>query len=335
MPAAEALDSIIAVLNGYLHPDFDAYHPTVTLTSVSEQSVGLGNRRGSDTRSTFSVVELKGIRLNALAKFELSGTDQAAANTAISNLNKKLIGDRDKLWAGGVLRLALETTSEAIEVSTTPSNPRWRKQADYRILFEHRYEDNDDAGGLIAQICIVSKQEVDGSLATERMTVTDEMTRWDRCKAPPLTVRGRLVIENLSALAYVDEGPSGIITLTRTFEGASGMPVTYLTLGEFFAAVRGTSPVDRHAQVILASLEEFLAALPSQDAEIPQGAEIMLSNGEKGENDQQVAYKPKVLKIVPPVYLPTPADSFEVKFQDTALDKKAVVYLRFAHRSRT
>ena len=125
---------LLARLDNYLPPASPPLPaPSVSVASVRERAVGLGNRRGTETRGSFAVVELKGIRLDALARFQLWASGPAEADTAINDLNGRLMTDRDNLQVQGFLRIALEATPPADLVPAPIS--AWRKHADYRVLY--------------------------------------------------------------------------------------------------------------------------------------------------------------------------------------------------------
>lgn len=288
--------------------------PSVSVASVKERAVGLGNRRGTETRGSFAVVELKGIRLDALARFQLWASGPAEAETAMTSLNTNLMADRDELWTKGFLRLALEATPPADLVPAPIS--AWRKHADYRVLYEYPYTDTDGAESLIARIPV----GIDSKFG-ESTTVTDEMVRWDNQDAPPLVVRGRFSVGGLSALVFIHgPGPSGTVTLMRTFDGATGAPATHAPLAAFLAAVAGSNAPERHAQVTFASLSDFLAAFSAA------GDPVALGDWDAdGVPDE---YQPRTLALEPAIQLPGAADRLEIIYQSAAFDQVAVVYLR-------
>src|SRR5205823_1418874 len=93
---------------------------------------------------------------------------------------------------------------------------------------------------------------------------TDQMVRWDDKAAPTFIVRGRFTIGSLAALRFVSGAePSGTVTLTRTFDGATDQPTIQPTLAAFLASVAGPNPPGRHSQVTFPSLENFLDNITS------------------------------------------------------------------------
>ncbi len=315
---APTLDEVVAamlgVLNVYLPlPGGQVPVPTVSAASVDERAVGLGNHRGTDARGPFGVVDLKGIRLDAVARFQLWGLGPAQTDKAINDLNARLMADREILRLKGFLRMALEATPPADPV---PLINAWRKYADYRVLFEFSYQDTDGAESLIARI----PASIDSALS-EVTTITDEMVRWDNQAAPPLVVRGHSAVGGVSALAFIPgPAPSRTITLTRTFDGAVGAPTTHVTLAAFLAAVGGPNPPEHHARVTFASLTAFLAAFSA--------AGDPMTMGDWDVNGIPDQYDSLALAIAPAIELPTSADHFEIAYQSPAFNRIAVVYLR-------
>jgi len=319
-----SLDQVVTAMLGrlddYLPPPAPPLpEPSVSVVSMNERAVGLGNRRGTETRGSFAVVALKGIRLDSLVRFQLWAAGPAQAETAMTDLNSRLMADRDAMWGAGFLRLMLEVTPPADYVPAPVD--AWRKQADYRVLYEYHYQDTDGAESLIARIPIHSDPEVRDSLQRETTVVTDEMIRWDNEAAPPLVARGRFDVGGLSVLTFIPStAPSGTVTLTRTFDGAVGSPTVYLTLATFLAAVAGPDAPERHGQVTFASLGDFLAAFSAA------GDPVMLGDWDlDGVPD---SYQPRALALEPAIQLPGIADRLAVTYQATAFDQVAVVYLR-------
>ena len=313
----QVIDAMLKALQDYLPPSVAGLpKSSVFVASVSERAVGLNNRIGTEKRGEFPVVAVKGIRLDALVRFQAWASDPEQIDTDFTNLNSQLIADRDFLRQEGFLRLALENTLAADRVSSPDA---WRKQADYRVLYEHQFQDSDDAGGLIARIQIEADQEQAGSPQKETTTVTDRMIRWDNQDAPALILRGKLTIGALSALIFVSGAePAGTVTFTRTVDGLTGQPTSYHTLTDFLAAVSGPNPADRHAQVNFQSLKEFLDNF--NDAGDPVAF--------PGAGNALDSYRSKVRPIAPAIQLPGVFDLLELTYRDKAFDQDAVLYLR-------
>jgi len=226
----------------------------VLLTSVVERTVGLGSRVGLDLRGPFSVAELKGLRVESVVRFELWAHTPADVAQAAENLITRLLGDQETLRGRGFLRLALKTVNPSENIFAEDA---WRQLIEFDMLFEFPYVDTSEAESLIAQIPIHVNSE-----HNEDTTVVDQMARWDNETAPTLSARGPRQIGALTALAFIPAAaPVGSVTITRTFDGASGAPTSFATLAAFVTAVGGENPAERHAEVTFASLVEFLAAI--------------------------------------------------------------------------
>jgi hypothetical protein len=223
--------------------------------SVVERTVGLGSHVGIDSRGPFQVAELKALRLEAVVSYQTWARSPSEVEQAIQELIARLLGDRDRLRTNGFLRLALKNTGPSENVF---SEDAWRQSVSFEVLYEFPYQDADDVLSLIAQIPIQNEGEV-----TENILITDEMARWDNESAQALLLRGRLSIGTLSALAFIPgtATPAGSVSITRTFDGASGAPTNHLTLQSFLAAVTGDNPASLHAQLTFPSLKDFLGTL--------------------------------------------------------------------------
>jgi hypothetical protein len=262
-PLSRTLEAMLKVLEEYVKPPLMAPPPppllppaSVLLASVVERTVGLGSRVGTDMRGPFSVAALKGLRVEAVVRYEIWAHTAAEIGPAIEDLIKHLLGDRDLLRVAGFLRVALKATGASENVFAEDA---WRQSVEFDVLFEFPYVDSDGAESLIARIPIKMVGEFN-----ESSTVVDEMTRWDNELAPSLELRGPLSIGALTALAFIHGNvPTGKVTVTRTFDGAIGAPTSHPTLNSFVAAVGGDNPAERHAEVTFPSLAEFLKALAS------------------------------------------------------------------------
>jgi hypothetical protein len=311
-PLDQVVAAMLKVLGDYLSrlvPPMPI--PNIAVVSLTERSVGLGGWRGMKKRDVFPVVTLKGIRLEALVRFQLRAPDLGDVETGITDVIARLMGGRDILRTEGILKLALEAFPPADHIDSLGA---WRKTADFRILYEFRYEDTDGAEGLIARIPIASDLEAKNSPEREMMVITDEMVRWDNETAPALIIRGPIRVEALSALTFVPaSAPSGTITLMRTFDGAAGTPTSYANLSDFLSAVGRPATPDHHAVVAFASLTDFLAAFAIEGDPVALGRD---------------SYQARVLNLEPAILLPRVMDRLEIAYQDTNFDQTAVVYLR-------
>jgi hypothetical protein len=200
----------------------------VSVVSITDRTVGLGNLRGTDLRASYPTILLKGGRLDAVVRFELWAADPASSSTAIVALQSRLLGARDTLRAGGFLSFATTNTSAAESVPTLNG---WRQSIDLAVLYEYAYEDSDGAFGLIARI----PAGIDSVIA-ESMLLTDEMEIWnhpdgapafvvDRESCPDLSGPG-LPISSLAVLAYLPTGWDGhAVTITTSVGGVARQQV--------------------------------------------------------------------------------------------------------------
>ncbi len=330
LPVAEpTLDVVATALLDVLRPFLPAPVtglpvPQLGIVELRERSVGIGNRRGSETRGRLGVAELKGIRLEALVRFQVDAADAADAETAGSELGMRILGARAGLWSNGVQRLALRASPVAEEVA---GGTGWRKTLDYAVLYEYRYADGDGAQSLIARIPIHADQDDASEAAAETTTVTDELARWDGEAAARLVVRGPGVVDMLALLRFLPgEVPTGSVTVTRTVDGAPGAPAEFAALLPFLLAVAGPAAPVRHARLTLPSLAAFLAEFS------PPGSRLALGDwNSDGVPDQ---YTASTLPIEPAIELPGARDRFEVAYAGAALDRVGVLYLR-ASRAAT
>ena len=240
------------------NPAFPLPEHAVSAVSVKERALGLGNRRGTEVRGVFGLLELKGLRLDAVARFELWAANPVDANAAVETLQQNLFAI--DLFSEGFLRFDAKETSSAELVDTGT----WRRTADYSLLFEHRFADTDGAQSLIARIPIHTDPEQSFSPDRETTVVTDEMVRWDNESAPSLVIRGSGTVGRLGVLDFQTAiPPSGQVTLTRTFDGAAGPLVVLATLEDFLDAVSDPVTPERQAEVTIGSLTAFLASFTS------------------------------------------------------------------------
>jgi hypothetical protein len=303
---SDAVNALLDVLKIYLPAAGGGLPaPSVSIASVTERSLGLNNRRGEDARAGFGVVELKGGRLDAVARFELWAAQPADVEKAVQDLIVRLLADRTNLWSVGFLRISLEGVATSENVATIAA---WRQTADVRVLYEFHFEGSDDSQGLIARIPININ-----STYNESTTVTDEMTRWDNQAARNLDIRGSVTVSALSMLLFVaGAAPGGKVTLSRTFDGASGPPVQFPTLAAFLAAISGSNP-QRNAQLVFASWTNFMAIFQ------PNGTPVIL-----GTN----SYSPFQALLSPAISLAGAEDLFEIAYGRAALEVNAVAFLR-------
>lgn len=314
----QASTALLALLRSYLPPPTSGLPPPgVSLAAIEERPVGIGNFRGDALRDTPAPASLKGGRLDVSARFQLWGADVAAVDAATDALHARLLAARDALWAAGVLRFAL--TESSLPEHLPPVNA-WRKTADYRLLYEFQYVDGDDARSLITQIPVAVN-----SAHNERLLVTADLARWDNETAPPLTLRGRRTIHGLWALAFIPAAtPTSAVALSRTFDGAAGVPLSFPTFDAFLAAISGPEPTTRHAQVTLPTFTDFLALFTAGPA--------ALTLGDWDENAIPDPYTPYSRHFAAPIRLDGPTERLELAIQGDRLDAIAVVYIQASRR---
>ena len=311
MTLDEVISTMVTILEGYLPPAAPPLPvPSVSVLSAAERPLALGNLRGIERRGSFGIVSLKGGRLEAVVSFQLWSGAPGNLDTAINQLHGRLMAAKDDLWVKGFLRISADKTSVAEHIESLDN---WRKATDYKILYEFRYQDTDGAESLIARIPIHSDPEIHDSPDRETTTVTDEMVRWDNETAPALSVRGRLNVKNVSALSFIPgANPSGTVTLTRTYDGASGQPTNFPNLVGFLAFITNPVSPGRHAQVTFASLNDFLSKFSAD------GDPVTLLD----------SYVPFVLTFERVIPLASVADRLDITYENAAFDQTAVFYMR-------
>ncbi len=319
----QAVADMLAMLRDHLVPPGGSLPPsTVSIVSLEERLLGLGNRRGYETIGSLATVALKGGRIEAVARFQLWGNTPAAVDTLVDDLQTSLAAARDTLWSAGFLKMTLQDTGLADRVSALGA---WRKTTDYRVLYEYRFSDLDGAESLIARIPIHADQEERFSPMRETTLVCDEMVRWDDKGSSDLVVRSNSRrprrIAGMAILAWLPAGWSGNpVTLSRIQTDNPAAPTTYLTLNDFLVAVTDPAVPDLHARVEFATLADLLAAFTVAGPTIPMG--------DWDEDGTPDGYVPGTLVFGNPVVLDRGNQLFRVSYQDPAFDTPAVVYLR-------
>jgi hypothetical protein len=312
----QAVTAMLAVMDDYLPPAAPALPPpTVGIATLRERPVGLGGRRGTEFVGGLGVAELKAVRVDALVRYLLWSQDAERAEQQASEMTARLLSDKDALYAKGVLRLALESVSPADHLA--PANG-WRKGLDCRVLYEHVFVDDDGAAGLISRIPIDSDVDERDSAGHESSVVTDEMVRWDE-DTPALVVRGRFTMTGLSALVTeFGPGPLGSVTITRTHDGAAGVPTGFASLDAFLDAVAGADPPERHARVTFPQFSDFEGELA------PGGEDVTL--GDLDGDGQPDPYRQLSLQVDPPITLQSPRDRVEISYGDASFG--GICYVR-------
>lgn len=314
------LAPIITAMLDFLRPQIPG--PSTPLSDVSivrmkERSVGLGNRRGVALAANFGIHELKGLRLEATVRFQLWAPSAPLVEVAAGDLNNNILTNRNALTADGFLLL---NQGDAQPSSFLDDATAWRKLIDYDLLYEHRYQDSDDALSLIVRIPIHGDPETRNSPQRETNIVTDSMVRWDREGVPDLVLRGRSTVATLSMLLFTPAGAAAAVTVLRTHDGASGPPLDLSAqpFADFLDAITDPDSPLRHGVFVFPSLGDF------RDAFDPSGDPVTL--GDWNLNTVPDSYQPRTLSLNPPVRLTEAGDRLEIRIAAIAGDE--VVYLK-------
>lgn len=310
----EVIEELLDTLRSYLPPPIGSLpDPGISFTKVEEKPTGLGNHVGQEPLGQFSIV-LKGGRLDAVVRFQLWANTPNNVDQAIDDLHGRLLDEKKILLNAGFLRFVSNGSSLAEHI---PSLNAWRRTADYKVLYEFKYTDADGAQSLITRIPIGILTDSDD----ESTLVTDEMVRWDNEGISTLSIRGNFRVVRLSLLAFVPGAtPSDQITLTRTFDDATGTPSIFTTLPEFVTAVTELNAANRHAQITFVTLGDFLTALTAV------GDPVTL--GDWNTDNLPDSYQAYVLDFEPALLLSNFADRLELSYQGTAFDQVAVLYIQ-------
>ncbi|NDJ18995.1 hypothetical protein [Myxacorys almedinensis] len=285
------LNSLLDALRVHLPPPV-AGVPLSSLSAVSvvDRAIGIGNRRGNETRGGFTVVALKGGRLDTVVRFQLWGTQPSQVDSAIALLRDNIEAAKNGLRSQGLLRLTAQATSVPEFNSTLNA---WIGTTDYQVLYEFHLDDTEGAESLIARIPI----EIDSGFG-ESTVVTDHLVRWDDQAAPTLEVRGQgganLRVDGLSILAFLPAGWNGSsVTISSIVQGIEST--------QTFSSVR-------------AFLEEFV--LENKTAVL-------------GGNIYQSGYWILPKSGFPSsITLTGNRDVFQVSYSDDKFDSNAIFYLR-------
>lgn len=322
-----ALADMLAEMRDLLPPSTPGVpDPNVSIVTVDERALAVGNWRGNERRGTLAATPLKGGRLDAVVRFQFwvpddpQGHGPIDVDESINELHGRLLAAKETLRAAGFLRAKAETTQSA-EPVFVPHVSAWRKTTDYRVLYEFHYQDDDGAKSLISEIPVKTN-----ALPGESMTITNDMVRWGDQAANALVVQGRARIAGLSALGFIPGAtPLGTVTLTRSFEGAPGLPTSHGSLADFLTAVAGPNATQRHDSVVFASISDFLAVFA------PAGEPVELGNPDPNQPGVVDSYTPLALAFLPALELPNTVDFFSITFSNLTFDPVAVVYLRATH----
>lgn len=320
---SDALTAMLDCLKGYLPSNTDGLpENVVSVSSLNERPVGLGNFRGEERVDNFMLVALKGGRLDAKVRFQLWAATATQTETLGFALQEAILNDKENLRGDGFLRVDLIQSS--VSESNVPLNAS-SKTLEFAILYEYAYRDSDGAESLISSIPVETDPEERNSPVRELFTVTGDMTRWDEDRAPSLRLRGNRLIHELTMLIYrPSAAPTASVRLRRTFDGATGPAASFATFDAFLDAVTDSELPARHAEWVFASFSDFLAHF------INSGESIEL-----GDWDEDLTIDSyELLSWMLPLAIPLPnnADRFEITYApgDSApkFDQTAVLYLR-------
>lgn len=311
------LSQVLDALKTYLPPPVPALPtPSVSVISVTDRTIGLGNRRGNQTRNGIAVVALKGGRLETVVRFQLWASQFDQVETALIELRDRIENAKVTLRSQGFLRLANETTSLA---EFNPNLDAWFKTIDYKVLYEFYYEDTDGAESLITHIPVDINSEYN-----ESSTVTGDIVRWDNERSPTLVVQGPLIISSLTALVFIPgTTPTGTVILTRK-DGSASASTIYPNLAAFLSAIADTNAPTHNALVIFPTFNDFLGAF--------QAAGDPITLGDWDQDGVPDTYQSQVLELSPAINLGSFTDRLEITYQNNAFNQVAVVYLHANHK---
>lgn len=261
-PFAKGIQDMLDALRDFLPSPASALpEPSVSVVSVEERGVGVGNRLSNEMRNSFSTTVLKGGRLDAVVRFQLWASTPDAVDQLIDTLHGELLAAKDALrliiqedepQVGSFLNIALGETSLAdFFQNLAPGLSGWRKTANYKVLYEFRYPDTEGAESLIHRIPIAVNSH------GESTVVTDEIIRWDGESAPALAVSGTsqdlFQVGALTILAFLPEGWDGDQVIVS-------------------ATVNGTA-----RERVFASVRDFLNAFDLDETPVTLGGNPYLS----------------------------------------------------------
>lgn len=292
--------------------------PNVTVASVTQRPLAIGNFRGVERRGAFSTAALKGGRLEAVLTFQLWANGSVEVDTAMDDLQGLLLAGRDELRPAGFLQF--EAEGQGLAEFVTGVNA-WRKTADFRVLFEYHYYDDDGALSLITRIPVEFSDEQLAGQLLESMVITGRVVRWDDLTTPELLVRGRTTVRSLLILAYVPgPAPSDSVRLQRTYAGASAPPAVFTALADFLTAVGGNDPAETNAEITFSTLADFLAEFSVESTGF--------ALGDLEEDGTIDTYESGSLVFPAPISLTKPDDIFRLSYQADGFGVTSAMYLQ-------
>lgn len=249
--------------------------PSLSIVSATERTVGIGNLRGAGLVGPFNVRSLKGLQLDAVVRFQYWAETPEESDASVAALQGRLRSAGNELRAAGFLRVEAAGVSAAESVAAV--NDFWRKSADYRVLYEFQYEDNDDALGLIAKIPV---DFVD--FFKKPMELTDDMARWDAVAAPELTVVGGNTrprrFDALNVVAFLPVAPAvwdGLGVTVKVSVGGEEQEATFASVRSFLDAF-----TESEGALVLNGNRYFVGRLPVEAVGFPVALPFTLRGGD-------------------------------------------------------
>ncbi|MGB9365476.1 MAG: hypothetical protein WCE79_05645 [Xanthobacteraceae bacterium] len=285
--------------------------PSLTVAKAEIRPAGIGNYIGSSPQGSIAAIERQATRLKAVARFSLWGNAAAEVDDVVTALNTAIFEKRADLAAQGFLKLSFDGSVPSEQDKNATA---WRRFADYDLLYEFTYEDEESTAGLILPILA---QDTPTAAA---WSTTADFGRWDDVAAPPFNLRGPAIFTELAALTFIAAAPpTGAVTITRTFDGAPA-PADANDLATFLAQTTAASNPERNVFVSFPSLAALLAEFDADGAPIAMG--------DRDQNSVTDTYVPSHLVLPAPLVLEGVADRLELTYAGPQLDQIAVVYLR-------
>jgi hypothetical protein len=311
-----AVSAMITRLQGVLPPG----NSTLSVLQADEQPVGVGNWQGNVERGPLSILGLRGGRVAARVRFELREANPQDVSAAVLQLQLQLRGAR----TNPLFRDFLVLEPDGGEPAAPLANNDWRQTAEYRVLFEYRYEDPEEAGSLIVRIPVDLRGE-----HHEDDLVTRDLTRWDREGAPPLVVRGPRTLDEITLLVHLDgPAPAGQVRVRRTFDGAPPPGAFHVSRAAFAAAVLPPSS-SRNEELRLPNVQALV------DTFAPAGDDVRLARlpdvGDPPDQRVPASFDPRATPGLRGMRMASRAERLEISYQFPAGfpgGSRAVLYLR-------
>ncbi|PKH00452.1 hypothetical protein [Paraglaciecola sp. MB-3u-78] len=319
----DVMDNVISTLSGYLTASGGSLpSSTVSFLSVAKKNPAIGNRIATDTRAGYPIAAIKAGHLDANLQLQIWHTNPDTIEVEMNDLQGRILADKTLLHEQGFIKLKSDGGNMSEHISNLNA---WRKTSQLNVLYEYRYQDNDDALSIIHRIPITNDLEQNNSSSQELSTVTDVIQRWDDEEAWSLNISANSTQTNkiygLSVLAYLPGGWNGNqVILQKTNLDNPNPPNLYANLADFIEAVTDQNSPDQNARILFASVTDFVGALELQGSNFELG-----DWDEDNIPDQYQAYQ---TIFENPIQLNRMNDEFRVSYQAAPFDSKAVVYLR-------